>query len=50
VRDARGFTDLKWRTPDDISMIMGRRPGDGNESHDSRGSGPLDMVRERLSS
>jgi hypothetical protein len=36
VRDARGFTDLKWRTPDDISMIMGRRPGDGNESHEAR--------------
>ena len=23
MRDARGFTDLKWRTPDDISMKMG---------------------------
>jgi hypothetical protein len=32
VRDARGFTDLKWRTPDDMSMIMGRRR-EGNESH-----------------
>ena len=36
MRDARRFTDLKWRTPDDISMIMGRRPGEGNESHKAR--------------